>query len=300
MNASTTKTTTEYQERIGAVLRYIAAHLDEPLSLDVLAEVAGFSPYHFHRIFAAMVGEPVGSYVRRLRLDGAARQLLMHSARPVTEIALDVGYETPSAFAKAFRQHYGISPSRFRQSRGRSARPAWQPVPLTARYTARRFVMQSEIRTTTDRRVLYARRCGMKDGNMSEAAQDAFGTLMQFAHQRGIGDKWTECLAIYPDDPQSVAPDQVRIDAGLVLPQPVEVQTNGDVGLQTLPGGRVAVFLHTGPYSKLGKTWDAIYRDWLPSSGKTPRDVPPYELYVDDPEHTPEAELRTEIHVPIE
>ena len=159
--------------------------------------------------------------------------------------------------------------------------------------------MQPEIRTLPNRRVLYVRRQGMKDGDMSDSAGDAFNTLMSFAHERGINDQWSECIAIYPDDPASVPAEEVRIDAGLVLPDHVEVQTNGDADFQTLPGGRVAVFLHTGPYSKLNETWSTIYADWLPSSGETPRNVPPYEVYVDDPSSTPPAELRTEIHIPI-
>ncbi len=64
-----------YKERILQVLVHIQTHLDHPLPLDELAGLAHFSPYHFHRVFRGMVGEPVKEHVRRLRLERAAHRL---------------------------------------------------------------------------------------------------------------------------------------------------------------------------------------------------------------------------------
>ncbi|MGZ4813538.1 MAG: helix-turn-helix domain-containing protein, partial [Terriglobales bacterium] len=83
----------DYKRRILQVLAHIQQHLNDPLSLDELAALACFSPYHFHRIFSGMVGESVKEYVRRLRLERAAGQLKLGSAS-VIEIALDAGYES--------------------------------------------------------------------------------------------------------------------------------------------------------------------------------------------------------------
>ena len=67
--------TPNYQQRINLVLRHIEQNLDTRPDLDELARIACFSPYHFHRIFSAMVGESVAAYVRRLLLERAAMQL---------------------------------------------------------------------------------------------------------------------------------------------------------------------------------------------------------------------------------
>ena len=104
----------EHSEPIADVLRYILEHIREPLSREVLADVAGFSVPHFHRVFRAEVGESAGSYVRRLRLERAGRKLRM-GAVDITEVALAAGYDSHAAFGKAFRQQYGLSPSEFRQ-----------------------------------------------------------------------------------------------------------------------------------------------------------------------------------------
>jgi AraC family transcriptional regulator len=101
-------------ELIEEVMRYIRHHIHEPIDRGTLAAVAGFSIPHFHRVFTAHVGESAISYVRRLRLERAARKLRM-GAVDITEVALAAGYDSHAAFSKAFKQQFGLSPSEFRQ-----------------------------------------------------------------------------------------------------------------------------------------------------------------------------------------
>jgi AraC family transcriptional regulator len=101
-------------EVIEDVMKYIRQHIHEPINRETLAAVAGFSIPHFHRVFTAQVGESAISYVRRLRLERAARKLRM-GAVDITEVALAAGYDTHAAFSKAFKQQFGLSPSEFRQ-----------------------------------------------------------------------------------------------------------------------------------------------------------------------------------------
>src|SRR5262245_62376267 len=108
-----TPTQETYRRRILAVQLFIEEHLEEELGLDRLARVAHFSPFHFHRLFRALVGEAVSEYVRRLRLEAAA-VLLKTTGRPVTQVAFDAGYTTHEAFTRAFRLMFGVSPSQYR------------------------------------------------------------------------------------------------------------------------------------------------------------------------------------------
>ena len=82
----------EYIARINRVIDHIEAHLDEQLTLNALAEVAHFSPYHFHRIFHAMVGETLNRFIQRLRCERAAMQLVGQQTKSISAIALDCGY----------------------------------------------------------------------------------------------------------------------------------------------------------------------------------------------------------------
>jgi AraC family transcriptional regulator len=109
-----------HAECISEVEQYIREHISEPLNRERLAEVAGFSVPHFHRIFTAQRGENIASYVRRIRLERAGRKLRM-GAVDITEVAHAAGYDTHAAFSKAFKQQYGLSPREFRQLDCRTA-----------------------------------------------------------------------------------------------------------------------------------------------------------------------------------
>src|SRR5512133_136537 len=100
----------DYSARIDDVKKYIRDHIDEPLTREALADVAGFSVPHFHRIFTAQLGENIASYVRRVRLERAGRKLRM-GAVDITQVALAAGYETHTVFSRAFKQQYGLSPT---------------------------------------------------------------------------------------------------------------------------------------------------------------------------------------------
>ncbi|MBH5387836.1 AraC family transcriptional regulator [Bradyrhizobium diversitatis] len=110
-----------YQARMRRVLDHIDRHLDDDLDLESLSAVAAFSKFHFHRQFSATFGLSVHSYVQLARLKRASYQLAFADAQSVTDIAMDAGYEAPDAFARAFRQRFGQSPSSFRNS------PEWEP-----------------------------------------------------------------------------------------------------------------------------------------------------------------------------
>ena len=104
----------DYRDCVEDVMKYIRSHLSEPLDRQTLAAVAGFSVPHFHRVFTAHVGESAMSYIRRIRLEGAARKLRM-GAVDITELARAAGYDSHASFSKAFKQHFGLSPSEFRK-----------------------------------------------------------------------------------------------------------------------------------------------------------------------------------------
>lgn len=293
---STPPSGVDYRACIDVVTSYIHRHINDELQLDQLAGLAGFSPFHFHRIFAALTGETVAEYVRRVRL-GLAVQRLLHSTEPVTKIALAVGYDTPAAFTKAFRQRFGTTPTKLRTMDRAQAFTLLLEQP--ARNRCGRRKIQPEIRILPDQRVLYARSTGLIDQTYNQAADEAFTTLKTYLRKYDLMDKFTVCVGITPDDPNVIPHEQCRFDAGVILKEGIHIQPTEPVGMQVMPGGRWAVFQHKGPYDTLWQSWNMADRDWLPRSGETLRDVPPVEIYLDDPRKTPPEKLCTEILIPI-
>ena len=106
----------EYVKRINVIVEYINNHLGENIDLGILSEMSGFSPWHFHRIVRAFLGEPIGAFITRMRVETAAR-LLRYSELPVQDIAFRVGYDVRSSLSKSVRLFYGISPNQYRKNK---------------------------------------------------------------------------------------------------------------------------------------------------------------------------------------
>jgi AraC family transcriptional regulator len=100
---------------LAEVLAYIQAHREEPVTVAELARVAGFSPYHFSRLFTARFGASVMDYVRTVRLQAAALRLTGDAPPPLAELAFDCGFESQEAFTRAFRRRYGTPPGQFKR-----------------------------------------------------------------------------------------------------------------------------------------------------------------------------------------
>jgi AraC family transcriptional regulator len=96
------------------VLDYINTYLNQDISLDTLATITGMSGYHFLRQFKKSMNESPLQYIIRTRME-AAKRLLLHSNLSVTEIALEVGYESISHFIYLFKRHTGFTPSLYRR-----------------------------------------------------------------------------------------------------------------------------------------------------------------------------------------
>lgn len=105
----------DYIYRINKVIDYVQTYPEADLSLYNLAKVASFSPFHFHRIFKAILGESVNDYVKRSRLERAAKRLVANNKVPITTIALDVGFTSSAVFSRAFKDYFGLAASEFRR-----------------------------------------------------------------------------------------------------------------------------------------------------------------------------------------
>ena len=103
----------EWIERLNSAINYIEEHISDNIDMDKVAKLACCSTYHFQRMFAYMADVPLSEYIRRRRMSLAAVDL-QDSNNKVIEISLKYGYDSPTAFHRAFKNIHGISPSQAR------------------------------------------------------------------------------------------------------------------------------------------------------------------------------------------
>lgn len=272
------------ERRLTRVVDHIHDNPTGDLSLDALAEVAAFSRFHFHRAYRAVTGETAAQTVRRMRLHRAA-VALVRTAQPLAQVARDVGYPNLSSFARAFTDAYGTPPAAFR------ARGEIRPVP-PARKEPEVSMHTVEIRPEPARRL-----AAMSHTGPYHEIGRAFEKLSAVMAARGLFAQSGFMVAVYYDDPATVAPDALHSHAAFeVLGDAVLAPPLGTV---LLPEGRAAVLTYTGPYAGLPAAWNQLYGDWLAASGETPADVPAFEVYLNSPMGTAPEALVTEIHLPL-
>lgn len=281
------KTKEEYLKQINLMVEYICNHLDDAIDTGTLAEMSGFSPWHFHRIVKAFLGEPIGAFILRKRMETAAR-LLRFTELPIQDIAYRVGYEVPSSLSKLFRQFYGISPNEYRNNK---TFVIMRPVQINPDLK----LDEPRIATLATKKAIYLRLIGAyKDNDYCTAWEK----LWDFVREQNLFAPDMEYLCIYHDDPQVTEPGKLRTDVCLTIDRPATPK--GEIGVKDIEGGKYAIFTYKGAYDHLGAVYDMIYSQYLPTNGYQIGMTPGYEKYLNNPSDTEPDNLLTEIYIPIE
>jgi AraC family transcriptional regulator len=315
----------EYQIRLNRVMDYIDRHLEDPIDLDTLASVAAFSKYHFHRIFSTAIGESLGAYILRLRLENAAGVIASNKNKGITEIAYDYGFSSPAVFSRAFKECFGVSPSTWRScackpdsknckqedkesemqgnrckvsclhpSYSTSIKPLWRIQMERNEKTVQYSVTVQDI---VEKTVAYVRHTGPYAGD-EELFGMLFGKIMKWGNARDlfIPGK-TELITIYHDSPDITDEDKLRISVCITVPK--DTEPSGEVGVMDIPAGKYAIAEMLIDVEQYADAWNSFCGVWLPESGYQFADGPCYELSLNDPEEHPEHKHHIAIYLPV-
>ena len=258
----------DYLERVERAKRWAGLRLGFPISLEDMAAEAAFSKYHFHRIFSAIAGESPAAYVQRLRLDRAANLLENHRTMPVSEVALECGFATPSAFARDFKARFRMTPRAFR-SRPRAAGIGVSPG--TAAMPRRDFAWRFD--RSVPLRLAEAR----GEGRYDRAAAMAWGRLMGSWFRSGRKEPPGPAYGIAWDNPGITREGNLRYSACAPL-GPKDSLPRGLYELE-IPGSACLVLGFEGGRSGYAEAYTCLYGVALPDSGFLPADSPCFELY---------------------
>lgn len=281
-----------YHARMRRVLDHIDRHLDDDLNLDAVASVAAFSKFHFHRQFKATFGLSLHHYVQLSRMKRASQSLTDGPDISITDIALDAGYETPDAFARAFRQRFGQSPSDFRKS------PDWVPwlqafKPLNM---ARSILMQTDFTAdqVTIRDVAPTRVAIFEHRGDPDTIDATIQRFIAWRKSAGLSPRTNPTFNIWYSERRPANPADYSMDlcVGLAADDGID-PGDESVRIGEIPGGRCAVLRVAGDTHNLEPAALYLYRDWLPASGEEARDFPIYcqRFFLDQPEQGTAAEL---------
>lgn len=276
-------TTLRYRDRIEQAVRLLSARLADPPTGEVLAREVGVSPYHFQRLYRAATGETVLATLNRLRAVRAL-ELIEAGEDSITAISAAVGYETPQAFARAFRAWTGLSPSEARGEaaalKRRFSRPASPaPAAISVEIAALDPLSLTVIHTRQPIGPLNA---------VYEALFAAVGEAGRLDDLRGV-------YGVPLSDPLWDGEDRIEHLAALDIAGPPVA------GLaQHAPGpGRYLRTRHAGPYEDIPLTSLSLYAHVLDADLRL-AGRPALHHHLDTPgDASPEAP-RTDIYLPLE
>ncbi len=295
----------EYIHRINKVIDYVDTHIDGDLSLEILAGVASFSPFHFHRIFYAFVGETLNDFIKRLRMEKAASLLINNPDMPVAYIAFTCGFNSSSVFCRNFKSHFEISAKVFRkswvensknrQSLSKNRKLEEHDVDYVCDVESQNNLNMKtnyEIKEMPAMDVVYCRHTGRFD-----QIGIAYDKLFKWAGPRGLLNfPETKGITYYHDDPKVTDPEKIRQSACITVKG--DVKTEGEIGKMKIPGGKYMVSHFEIFAHEFQQAWDNTCL-WLSQSGYQPADASPFELYYNNGEMDAEKKFIVDICIPV-
>ena len=271
---------------------YIQTELidDRIPTLENVADAAGVSKFHFHRIFKLITGETCAQTITRLRLAKAASELRQETSS-ITQAAFAAGYGSGQAFAKAIRRELSTSASEIRSDPERlseTIRTLTKPSQVTPDQT-RPFV-QIEIASLEPLEVLMVR-----TEDVYPDLVDTYNHLFDIAggsqNVRAVLGRLHRDIEFYED--------KGFVFDAILVPHAAVPAASGTVVTDRLDGQLYILAQHKGLDADIPITLDALYSHILMCPDIGLADAPCVHHYIDDPEDVEEALCRTDIYVPI-
>lgn len=296
---------TDYVQRVHRVFIFIEENLDADLSLQLVSEKANFSSFHFHRVFKMITGETLNSYITRKRVEKSASDLI-HKNISVTDISQKYGFNDTSTFSRTFKKYYGVSPTEFRTqnpnkfSKIRQLKSKnGQEYPSTEQYFCiinnlknwTNMNTKIEIKEMPKMEVVYISSVG------SQNLGNAYAKLLRWATPKGLIDNHTKMITVYYDSFKITAADKVRMSAGMILKEPVEI--TGEIAQMSIEPGKVIMARYEIGVHEFEKSWTGLFI-WMNENGYTKAERNPFEIYHNDFNKHPEKKCIVDFCIPIQ
>lgn len=297
----------DYIKRINNVLNYIEQNLDNDLSLETIAPIAYYSPFHLHRLFKAITKETLNTYIIRKRIERAAMQLIHNKEMTIAEIALQNGFNSNSSFTRTFNKLYGKSPSDFRHSNTDKLSKISK---VDSKNGKVNFITDEYVCNINNHKnwINMNAKIEMKEMPKMELAyitqigvvglENAFERIIKWARPKGLlAGSGANVVRVFHDSFKITDEDKVRMSIGLTLHN--KVATDGEIGLMTIESGKHIVGHYEIEPKDFEISWNALFL-WMSEQGYKKANRLPYEIYHNNYNEHPEKRCVVDLCIPIE
>ena len=299
----------EYRESIGKVLHYINLNLANDVSLETLADIANYSPFHFQKIFSAALSETPKQYVIRLRLERSAHFIKIFPDLPIHEIAWICGFSSDSIFSRAFKNYFGVNPNTYRGlstqklheiNKKKNQFSPWTDTswinPVTdiqQKVNTVRLSSEPVLSTIYSFNLL----CIQTTLSHPENISFAFQSILQWAGPRDLITAATKYFGVWLDFPFITPPDKCRYLCGIEIS--TDIKPGKGINIQKVPKAQYLDYTISGTINETLDALIALNHNYVDSMGYIISEMICYEQFDECPSAKQYENLVRHLLIPV-
>lgn len=302
----TAKIASENITRLNNAIQFIEENIESKLSLEIIAEKAHFSPFHFHRLFSLVMKETPNNFIIRKRIEKAASSFLHQKEKTITEVSEAVGFNNLSSFSKSFKKFYGISPNQFKkespnkfskicktESKNGQVKISFEQYICNINNALNWLQMNAKtaVKNIEKLELAYISHKGKMDD-----INKVYDELVKWAAPKNLINKHTKMVTIYHDSPKITNPNNLRMSACIVLKNPIK--TEGKINLKNIETTKCIVSrLEITPF-QFQQAWESSFA-WMIENGYKKSEIEPFEMYHNNAKEHPENKFIVDLCIPV-
>ncbi len=281
----------EWLDCLNKAVTYMEAHLEDGIDIERVAQIACCSPFHFQRMFSYIADIPLSEYIRRRKMTRAAFDLQNGSGK-IIDIALKYGYESPTAFNRAFQSVHGIAPS---AARAQGVKLKAYP-PISFKITIKG---EAEMNYRIEKKDAF-KIAGVRQ-HFAMSIEDSFANVPLFWQTTAQSGAIPRLCALMNREPYGVLGVSTCMngkDFDYYIAVATQSETPEGFVDYIVPECTWAIFECIGPMPTAIQTLQKrIVSEWLPNSGYEYANAPDIEVYFEGDQQAPD--YRCEVWLPV-
>lgn len=300
-------TENDYVKRINIALNFIDRNLDSELSLETISKASFYSPFHFHRIFKAIIGETLNTYIIRKRIEKTASILMHKKEISISELSFQYGFNSNSSFTKTFKKFYGINPSEFRKQ---APDKHHKIIKIKSKNGQNRLIFEKYICNINDHLSWIEMNGKIEIKEISALSfatithhgitgiESTFQKLIKWANSKNLFNNPENKVArIFHDSFKITEPDKVRMSVCLLTNELFSIE--GEISSAKIKKSKCIVGRFKIPPTHFEQAWSSLFV-WVIKNGYSPANENVFEIYHNNFLTGNTNEFIVDMHIPIE